>query len=87
MKFRYLAVSFGSGGGYWGRGGTIAEAARQIRKEGARATEKCALFLILGDDNPSVNGAGYICREQGSQNFKLGVVTVGQAMRMESEKL
>ncbi len=83
MKFRFLAVCFG----YSGRRETITEAARNVTKEGARTKDKCVLFLILGDDEPNVNGAGYICRAPGSRNFKLGAVTVGQAMRMESEKL
>ena len=87
MKFRFLAVSLGSGGGYWGRGETIAEAAQNIKKEGAFTRDKCALFLILGDDKPTVTGGGHIQRAADSQNFKLGVVTVGQALRMESEIL
>ena len=81
MKFRYLLVCYG----YWSRGETIAGAARQLKKEGARATEKCVLFLIIGDDKPTVNGSGYILRAAGSHNFKLGPITLGQALRMESE--
>lgn len=59
--------------GYWGRGETIAEAAQQCVKAGAKRNEKASLRLILGDPKPTVSNDGYLSRAPGSEMHYLGM--------------
>jgi hypothetical protein len=55
--------------GYWARGKSVEETARNCAKEGARKANTCSVLLILGDETAEVNENGYIIRNPGSHNI------------------
>jgi len=63
--------------GYWGRGQTLMDAALACKKAGARADNYCVASLVVGDDEPEVDGYGFICHggkeKQGSKLISIGL--------------
>ena len=68
MKYAFIVVSLG----YWGRGKTLYDAAKQCKEAGARSTDECYAQIIIGDDKPAITGGGMLEREQGSEVINLG---------------
>lgn len=58
--------------GHWGRGKCIADAAQQARQAGANPGTSVKVYLVVGDDTPSVDSAGRIERSAGSIIFPIG---------------
>lgn len=58
--------------GYWGRGNSLPEAARNCKANGCRVSERAAAWIITGDDKASVNDRGYIERAPNSENIMIG---------------
>jgi hypothetical protein len=72
--FKYLNTSCFlviSHDGYWGRGDSVEKAARVCVKEGASRARTATVLLILGDQTPEIDKAGYVVRDAGSHNIKV----------------
>lgn len=72
--------------GYWARGKSVKEAARNCAKEGARRANPCSVLLLLGDETAEVDRNGYIIRDAGSHNITvIERVRLGALIRKEDE--
>ena len=62
----YLVISHN---GYWARGETIDQGARNCVKQGAKRSGSASVLLILGDETAEINDAGYVIRDAGSHSI------------------
>jgi hypothetical protein len=72
----YLVISHD---GYWGRGDTVDEGARNCVKQGASRSGSASVLLVLGDKTGEINEAGYVIREARSHS-----ITVIEKIRLGS---
>ena len=70
----------------WGRGPTLAEAAKNCLAAGGNRTDRAAAFLVVGDEHPAINGMGDLVRDEGSERFDLGMFKLGALLRCEFKK-
>lgn len=82
MKYAFLVMVMG----YWGRGKTIDEAAKNCLKQGAGRKDFAVLSLVIGDDTPEVDSQGWTIREQGSENNVISKTTLGKLLSLENKK-
>lgn len=69
MKMAFLVQSLG----YWGRGATVKEAAKQCHKAGASSKGDAVVHLIIGDDKPEISSDGMdILLQKGSKIILIG---------------
>lgn len=52
--------------GHWGRGATLAEAAQQAYKAGARKRTACQGYVVIGDSRPSLTTGGRLEHNAGA---------------------
>jgi hypothetical protein len=72
--FKYLNTSCFlviSHDGYWGRGDAVDKAAQVCVREGASRAKSATVLLILGDQTPEIDKAGYVVRDAGSHNINV----------------
>jgi hypothetical protein len=75
----YLVISHD---GYWGRGDTIDQGARNCLKQGAARSGSASVLLILGDETAEINEAGYVIRDAGSHSITvIGRIRLGSLIR------
>jgi hypothetical protein len=72
----YLVISHD---GYWGRGDTVDQGARNCLKQGASRSGSASVLLILGDETAEINEAGSVIRDAGSHS-----ITVIERIRLGS---
>jgi hypothetical protein len=74
----FVIVASDSGwAGYWGRGKTIAEAAKACRENGAKKTFPCAGWLVLNDEKAFVDSMGACCYG-GADAPEAGCINLGK---------
>lgn len=72
--------------GYWGRGKTVAEAAEACRKSGAPRTFKACLTIVINDETPEVNEAGYLITESDATSRCVGLIgTIGSILNANKD--
>jgi hypothetical protein len=75
----YLVISHD---GYWGRGNTIDQGARNCLKQGASRSASCSVLLVLGDETAEISEAGYVVRDSGSHSITvIGRTRLGSLIR------
>lgn len=76
--------------GYWGRGKSVAEAAKECRKNGAQKSQAAVVKMIIGDETPEVDRDGYLIHDAGSEcydvlwNVKLGALMAAEPNKSRS---
>jgi hypothetical protein len=72
--------------GHWGRGKTIAEAAKTALKAGGRRTDRATVTLVINDETPEVNKSGYLITDSMAAHKQLGCVgTLGSILNANKD--
>lgn len=72
--------------GTWGRGATVADAAKKCVEAGAGKRDECSLRYVVGDDKPSYDGM-YISYSTNQVETKLiGIgFTIGSLLKVRAD--
>lgn len=65
MKHAYIVMTLG----FWGRGLTVTEAARNCKKAGGKYTDISTAWIVVGDSTPRIDSQGFMIREGDSESF------------------